>query len=558
MLRAAFRTRGVLQGLLHRAIVPIALGAMANSLMVGVGSAQDPRPPSPPQAGANSATLALESGPKRADDSKPLSTPTLPLEPGPAVLPGTKEAGLEPAPPDLGGEEAVAAEPLDAEGPGFFGTAGAVSAQYRTAPNQPDNLVSIFGEPAPSSVVGEFSRRSARLERKSADQSTGSSNDAPGRNPKDIASRLARATTLVWDHHYQDALKKLDQIIQETPDLPAALALRARSRAMRAQVGDKAALDAALADLKRAPKDETFELSVRFTRGIVAAKMAKYDEAIRDFSYAIEKQFDVTRALSYRGYALMQARQVERALADFDQVVERTGDKLEPWLLIDRGWCRATLRQFDGAISDLTRALELSSDKAEVLQTRANTYRAKGDLEHALADLDQITQLKPKDPLAYIERTILLIKMEKYERARNEASRIVELWPEECVAYDFRALVTCLTSDNWTRALPDLDRAIQLEPRYFVSYGLRACLDVANKKYARALGDVALCALTLNECEFRFTWKIDLVEERFFAGAAWRLRENTRKPESPMLASESERRSIEHGVERLLAEALEF
>jgi hypothetical protein len=125
-----------------------------------------------------------------------------------------------------------------------------------------------------------------------------------------------------------------------------------------------------------------------------------------------------------------------------------------------------------------------------------------------------------------------LIKTEKYKRARKEASRIVERWPKEYMAYNFRALVTCVTSDDWARAAADLDRAIQLEPRYFLSYGLRACLDIMSKKYARALGDITFCALTLDECEFQFTWKIDFVRERFFVGAAWRLKENAREARS--------------------------
>jgi hypothetical protein len=47
-----------------------------------------------------------------------------------------------------------------------------------------------------------------------------------------------------------------------------------------------------------------------------------------------------------------------------------------------------------------------------------------------------------------------------------------------------------------------------------------------------------------------------MVRSRFFVAVHWRLKQNPAKPETPMLASETQRRSIEQGVERLLAAAL--
>lgn len=174
-----------------------------------------------------------------------------------------------------------------------------------------------------------------------------------------------------------------------------------------------------------------------------------------------------------------------------------------------------------------------------------------------MADLDQIVRLKPKDPQSYVERSILSITMKQYDRARQDASRLVELCPQVSIVYDFRALVICLTSQDRKAALADLDHAIKLEPRHFLSYGFRAFLNVENENYLRAFGNLAMCGMTLNQCEFHFTWKIDRVRSRFYAGVHWRLKEEPMKLATGMLALEPERRSIEQGVERLLAAALE-
>jgi hypothetical protein len=114
----------------------------------------------------------------------------------------------------------------------------------------------------------------------------------------------------------------------------------------------------------------------------------------------------------------------------------------------------------------------------------------------------------------------------------------------------------CITTQDWKRALADLDRAIQLEPRYFLSYGFRAFLDLKNKKYVRALADLALCGLTISECEFELDWHVNNFTSRFFVGVSWKLKENPVTRKSHVLASTTERRSIEQGVERLLAAAL--
>jgi hypothetical protein len=70
------------------------------------------------------------------------------------------------------------------------------------------------------------------------------------------------------------------------------------------------------------------------------------------------------------------------------------------------------------------------------------------------------------------------------------------------MAYDFRALVDCQTSQNRKGACADLDRAIKLEPNWFLSYGLRAFVDVKIKDYARAVTDPTMRGLTLNQCDF--------------------------------------------------------
>ncbi len=211
--------------------------------------------------------------------------------------------------------------------------------------------------------------------------------------------------------------------------------------------------------------------------------------------------------------------------------------------------------KFDAAISDFTTAIKRWGDHPITFLHRAAAYCDQGNLDLALADLDQTVRLRPNDVESYVERSALLIEMKQNDRAVKDANRIVELWPMDPMAYDYRAFVVCLTSPDWNRALSDLDRAIKLEPRYFLSYGFRGFLDFKTKKYVRAVADLTMCGLTLNQCDFELCWWMNTYTSRFGIGIHWKLKDNSVQPKSRMLASDTGRDSIERGVQRLLAAA---
>jgi Flp pilus assembly protein TadD len=67
------------------------------------------------------------------------------------------------------------------------------------------------------------------------------------------------------------------------------------------------------------------------------------------------------------------------------------------------------------------------ADASEVLRARGITAYRNGDLDGAMADLDQAIQLNPKFAAAYIDRGIVLYRMQKFDRALADVTRAKQI-----------------------------------------------------------------------------------------------------------------------------------
>jgi tetratricopeptide (TPR) repeat protein len=67
------------------------------------------------------------------------------------------------------------------------------------------------------------------------------------------------------------------------------------------------------------------------------------------------------------------------------------------------------------------------ADASEVLRARGISAYRNGDLDGAMADLDQAIQLNPKFAAAYIDRGIVLYRMQKFDRALADVARAKQI-----------------------------------------------------------------------------------------------------------------------------------
>jgi tetratricopeptide (TPR) repeat protein len=116
------------------------------------------------------------------------------------------------------------------------------------------------------------------------------------------------------------------------------------------------------------------------------------------------------RAASPEGSAEDQsvARTEEAPAAENSQDAAARASELQR-----RGSALAARRDFAAALADLSQAIELSPDEPEYYYQRADTYRASGQADLALADYDHVLALKQDYLPAYIPRAE--IKLAKHD-----------------------------------------------------------------------------------------------------------------------------------------------
>jgi len=128
-------------------------------------------------------------------------------------------------------------------------------------------------------------------------------------------------------------------------------------------------------------------------RGIAYGNKQDYDQAIADYTQAIE--IDPKKALNYndRCFAHDNKNELDLAIADCDQAIS-----LDPKLwraYLNRGVAYYHKQDYDRAIADYNQAIQIEAKYAGAFEKRGIAYDDKQDYGHAIADYKQAIELDP-------------------------------------------------------------------------------------------------------------------------------------------------------------------
>lgn len=122
-------------------------------------------------------------------------------------------------------------------------------------------------------------------------------------------------------------------------------------------------------------------------RGFSLRKMERYEEAIRDYTAAVQLDPGHTKALYNRAVALERLRRHEAAAEDYGAVLER--DPSNAPARQNRGCLLLRLGRLEEAVADLTAALQADSGAAAAWHARGEARERLGASDAALADLQR-------------------------------------------------------------------------------------------------------------------------------------------------------------------------
>jgi tetratricopeptide (TPR) repeat protein len=143
--------------------------------------------------------------------------------------------------------------------------------------------------------------------------------------------------------------------------------------------------------------------------------MGQYEEALADFTRAIELDAQDIETIGLRGNTYLRMGQYEEALADLSRAIEL--NKRDWWSICDRGKTYWRMGRYEEAIADFTQALEIDDADFSVLSPRAAAYLAIGHAAAAEADLAMVMKLCPEKAYDYYYYGVALILSDRYDEA---------------------------------------------------------------------------------------------------------------------------------------------
>jgi tetratricopeptide (TPR) repeat protein len=176
------------------------------------------------------------------------------------------------------------------------------------------------------------------------------------------------------------------------------------------------------------------------------------------------------------GIGLFKANRYEQAILNFTRAVDLKPDFAEAYRM--RGRAYAAIDKPDDAIPDFTKVSLLSPKDGSVLIERGFAYLDKKDLTHAMADASGALAIDSKLARAYNLRATVERAVGETRKALDDFSRAVELAPN--LDNYFQRAATYQMLNDHARAVADFDEALLLSP------------DQAHTYYARAQSRAAL------------------------------------------------------------------
>lgn len=177
-----------------------------------------------------------------------------------------------------------------------------------------------------------------------------------------------------------------------------------------------------------APQGEPTAASGFIARGNTAFNAGQIDEAIQNYSRALD--VDPSNAVAYyeRGNAYLSRRQFDKALADFAAAIDRNFAGELAYL--NRGIVYAQTGVLDLALKDLNAAAHLNPTSAEVYYNRGLLYMRAANFEAAIADFSTATKLNPRHADAFAARGAARQSIGQITEATRDYYTALELDPK--------------------------------------------------------------------------------------------------------------------------------
>ncbi|SEN77487.1 Tfp pilus assembly protein PilF [Niastella yeongjuensis] len=223
-----------------------------------------------------------------------------------------------------------------------------------------------------------------------------------------------------------------------------------------------------------------------FMRASMESIQSKTDDAVADFTKAIELNPRYVRAYAKRASLYMDKNQNDLAMSDLAKAVDINSQYGYPYYL--RGIIYHNQQQYDQAIAEYTKDIKYDPLPGDSYFNRAVIYRIQKKYDLSIADYNKAAELTPKDADVYGNRGNVYYDQQKYDQAMVDYNKAIELLPTKANYYVLRGNVYRIKQQT-DLAFKDHNKAIELNPKYSFAYQARGEDYYSTKEDDKALVD---------------------------------------------------------------------
>ena len=234
------------------------------------------------------------------------------------------------------------------------------------------------------------------------------------------------------------------------------------------------------------PPEGTNVAAAYNNRGVAKFGKGYLDDAIADFTSALNRTPKFVDAFKNRGLAYKMQGVSDKAIEDFNQAIRLDGNSPELYNL--RGAALLDKLEFNRAIADFEKAISLNQKYRNAFINRGLAFVFTRQLSRAIADFDTVVRLSPRDPLGYLNRAMARMDMGNFTGAIADYDEAIRLDPNTSGPYTRRGEAWRLEG-NLRRSLDDHNRAIALNPVDTEAYNNRALTFKDLGKLTEAIAD---------------------------------------------------------------------
>ena len=180
-------------------------------------------------------------------------------------------------------------------------------------------------------------------------------------------------------------------------------------------------------------------------------------------SNAIKIKPNYAEAYNWRGSVLAELDRIDDAILNFSEAIEH--GSIEPEIHLNYGIMLLKAHKYKQAVMSFDVALQIRPDYADVLFHRGNAFQALSCHQEALWDFEKAFLVHPQFADAYMNCGTALVCLNRLKEAITCQDTAISLKCDSHAYYNNRAL-TLHASKQFDEALLSFDEAISLKPDY--------------------------------------------------------------------------------------------